>query len=139
MSIRKSVIERKQLDPDTILVAAATKNDEVYYFSDLLNLMLFENMEHPPYSVWAYVSAAVPQEHRLLLPDMSEIVSHAARIDRHAARSVCRGCRPSICRKKCRAPRSTSIGDSSQRNSMHPAAIRRNGPTTSPPPRSGRC
>ena len=79
MSIRKSVIERKQLDPDTILVAAATKNDEVYYFSDLLNLMLFENMEHPPYSVWAYVSAAVPQEHRLLLPDLSEIVSYAAR------------------------------------------------------------
>jgi hypothetical protein len=79
ISIRKSVIERKQLDPDTILVAVATKNGEVYYFSDLLNWVLFENMELPPYSVWAYVSAAVPPESRLLLPDMSEIVSHAAR------------------------------------------------------------
>ena len=79
MSIRKSVIERKRLDPDTILIAAATQNDEVYYFSDLLNWMLFENMEQPPYCVWAYVSAAVPPESRLLLPDMSEIVSHAAR------------------------------------------------------------
>ena len=79
MSIRKSVIERQKLDPGTILVEVATKNDEIYYFSDLLNWMLFENMEHPPYSVWAYVSAAVPPDHRLLLPDISEIVSHAAR------------------------------------------------------------
>jgi hypothetical protein len=79
MSIRKSVIERQKIEPDTILVEVATKNDEVYYFSDLLNWMLFENMEQPPYSVWAYVSAAVPPERHLLLPDMSEIVSHAAR------------------------------------------------------------
>lgn len=79
MSIRKSVIERQKLDPGTILVAVTTKNDEVYYFSDLMNWMLFENMERPPYSVWAYVAAAVPQDRRLLLPDISEIVSHAAR------------------------------------------------------------
>jgi hypothetical protein len=79
ISIRKSVIEPQKLDPDTILIAAATKNDETYYFSDLMNWMLFENMDEPPYSVWAYVAAAVPGENRLLLPDMSEIVSHAAR------------------------------------------------------------
>lgn len=79
MSIRKCLIERQQLDPDTILVEVATKNDEIYYFSDLLNWMLFENMEHPPYSVWAYVSAAVPPDSQLLLPDISEIVSNAAR------------------------------------------------------------
>jgi hypothetical protein len=79
MSIRKSVIERQKLDPDTILVEVATKNDEVYYFSDLLNWMLFENVEHPPFSVWAYVRAAVPVTHHLLLPDISEIVSNAAR------------------------------------------------------------
>jgi hypothetical protein len=79
MSIRKSVIERQRLDPDTILVEVATKNGEFYYFSDLLNQMLFETMEHPPYSVWAYVVAAVPPEQHLLLPDLSEIVSHAAR------------------------------------------------------------
>jgi hypothetical protein len=79
MSIRKSVIERQKLDPDTILVEVATKNNEIYYFSDLLNWMLFENMEHPPFSVWAYVRAAVPPTHHLLLPDISEIVSNAAR------------------------------------------------------------
>jgi hypothetical protein len=79
MSIRKSVIERQKLDPETILVEVATKNDEVYYFSDLLNWMLFENLEHPPYCVWAYVRAAVPPTHHLLLPDISEIVSNAAR------------------------------------------------------------
>ncbi|MBX9777910.1 MAG: hypothetical protein K2Y71_26315 [Xanthobacteraceae bacterium] len=79
MSIRKSVIERQKLNADTILVEVATKNDEVYYFSDLLNWMLFENTEQPPYSVWAYVRAAVPLTHHLLLPDISEIVSNAAR------------------------------------------------------------
>jgi hypothetical protein len=79
MSIRRSVIERQQLDPGTILVEVATKNNEIYYFSDLLNWMLFENMEDPPFSVWAYVSAAVPPESHLLLPDLSEIVSNAAR------------------------------------------------------------
>ena len=79
ISIRMSVIERQKLDPDTILVEVATKNDEIYYFSDLLNWMLFENMKQPPYSVWAYVVAAVPPERHLLLPDISEIVSNAAR------------------------------------------------------------
>jgi hypothetical protein len=79
MSIRKSVIERQKLDADTILVEVVTKNDEIYYFSDLLNWMLFENTEHPPYCVWAYVKAAVPATHHLLLPDIAEIVSNAAR------------------------------------------------------------
>ena len=36
-------------------------------------------MDREPFSIWAYVSAAVPPEMRLLLPDLSEIVSHAAR------------------------------------------------------------
>ena len=79
MSIRKSVIERQKLDPDTILVEVATKNDEIYYFSDLMNWMLFENTEQPPYSVWSYVAAAVPPEHQRLLPDIPDIVSNAAR------------------------------------------------------------
>jgi hypothetical protein len=79
MSVRRSVIEREKLEPDTILVEVATKNDEVYYFSDLMNWMLFENMEQPPYSVWAYVSAAVPPEQHRLLPDIADIVSHVAR------------------------------------------------------------
>jgi hypothetical protein len=79
ISIRKAVIERQQLDPATILVEVVTKNDETYYFSELLNFMLFENMDQPPYSIWAYVSAAVPEDSRRLLPDIPEIVSHAAR------------------------------------------------------------
>lgn len=77
MSIRKSVIEAQGLDPANILVAVVTKNDETYYFSELLNWMLFENMDRPPYSVWAYVAAAVPPERQL--PDISDIVSHVAR------------------------------------------------------------
>jgi hypothetical protein len=79
IAIRKSVIEPQKLDPAMVLVEVATKNNEVYYFSDLLNWMLFENMDKPPYSVWAYVSAAVPQDNHFLLPDMAEIVSNAAR------------------------------------------------------------
>lgn len=79
MSIRRSLIERQRLDAATVLVEVATKNDEVYYFSDLMNWMLFENMEHPPLSVWAYVSAAVPAEQHRLLPDVSDIVSYVAR------------------------------------------------------------
>jgi hypothetical protein len=79
MSVRKTVIERQKLASDTVLVEVTTKNDEVYYFSDLMNWMLFENMDQPPYSIWAYVLAAVPEARRAEAPDMSEIVSHAAR------------------------------------------------------------
>ena len=63
----------------TILVEVATKNGEIYYFSDLLNWMLFENTEHPPYSIWAYVARPCRAERQLLLPDIPEIVSNAAR------------------------------------------------------------
>jgi hypothetical protein len=80
MSIRKSVIEPQKLDPDNILVDVATKNGEKYYFSDLLNWIVFENVTQPPFSIWAYVSAAVPDGLRPLLPDLSDIVSHAARM-----------------------------------------------------------
>lgn len=79
MSVRKSVIERQGLPPETVLVEVATRNGEVFYFSDLMNWMLFENMVRPPYSVWAYVLAAVPPDSQAQLPDISEIVSHAAR------------------------------------------------------------
>jgi hypothetical protein len=79
ISIRRAVIERQGLDPDTVLVEVVTKNGERYYFSDLLNAILFENETAPPYCIWSYVTAAVPQESRMLLPDVSEIVSFAAR------------------------------------------------------------
>ena len=61
MSIRKSVIERQQLDANDVLVEVVTKNDEVYYFSDFLNWMLFENMENAP-------SACGPMSWRRCLP-----------------------------------------------------------------------
>jgi hypothetical protein len=79
ISIRKSVIEPQKLDPDNILVEVVTKNGEKYYFGDLLNWILFENVTQPPYSIWTYVMAAVPDQSRPLLPDLSEIVSNAAR------------------------------------------------------------
>jgi hypothetical protein len=79
MSIRKSLIEAQRLDPDSILVEVVTKNEEKYYFSDLLNWIVFENVETPPYSIWAFVSAAVPGEYQPLMPDIADIVSNAAR------------------------------------------------------------
>ena len=79
ISIRKSVIEPQGLDPNTVLIEVITKNGEKYYFSDLLNWILFENLSQPPYSIWAYLLAAVPGETRALLPDVAEIVSYAAR------------------------------------------------------------
>ena len=79
MSIRKSLIEPQQLDPDNILVEVVTKNGEKYYFSDFLNWILFENVTQPPYSIWAYVRDAVPEQSRALLPDVAEIVGRAAR------------------------------------------------------------
>ena len=79
MSIRKSVIEPQKLDPDNLLVEVVTKNGEKYYFSDLSNWILFENLAQPPFSIWSYLKAAVPDAMHLLLPDISEIVSNAAR------------------------------------------------------------
>lgn len=79
MSIRKAVIEAQQLDLESVLIEVTTKSDEKYYFSDLLNWILFENTREPPYSIWAYVSEVVPNDQRMLLPDIGEIVSHAAR------------------------------------------------------------
>ncbi|MEA2907162.1 MAG: hypothetical protein QOI12_4549 [Alphaproteobacteria bacterium] len=80
MSIRKSVIEPRKLNPDTILVEVVTKKGQKYYFSDLLNWILFENLTQPPYSVWAYLAAVVTDDSRRLLPDVTEIVSNAARM-----------------------------------------------------------
>ena len=79
MSIRKAIIEPQKIEPDTLLVEAVTRSGEKYFFSDLMNFMLFENMEAPPYSVWAYVADAVPADAWVLLPDIADIVSHAAR------------------------------------------------------------
>jgi hypothetical protein len=79
MSIRKGIIEPQQLDPNAVLVEVVTRNGEKYYFSDLLNWVVFENLTQAPYSIWTYVSDVVPQAERALLPEMSDIVSHAAR------------------------------------------------------------
>jgi hypothetical protein len=79
MSIRKGIIEPQQLDPNDVLVEVVTRNGEKYYFSDLLNWIVFENTTQAPYSVWAYVSDVVPQTDPALLPEMEDIVSHAAR------------------------------------------------------------
>jgi hypothetical protein len=79
MSIRKSVIEPQRFDPESILVEVMTKNGEKYYFSDLLNWILFDNLTEPPYSVWHYVRAVLPDASTAQLPDVAEIVSRAAR------------------------------------------------------------
>jgi hypothetical protein len=79
MSVRKSHHRPQKLDPDEILPEVVTTNGEKYYFSDTLNWIVFENLARPPYSIWAYVLDAVPQASRASLPDMEDIVSHAAR------------------------------------------------------------
>lgn len=79
MAIRKAIIAPHQLDPNEILPEVVTKNGEKYYFSDTLNWMLFENLSTPPYSIWAYLVDVVPQESRGELPDMADILGHAAR------------------------------------------------------------
>lgn len=79
MSIRKAIIEAQRLAPDTVLTEVVTRSGERYYFSDLLNWILFENTSQPPYSIWTYVSAAVPDALRAQLPDVLDIVSYAAR------------------------------------------------------------
>jgi hypothetical protein len=79
MSIRRSVIEAQGLAPDTVLAEVVTRSGDRYYFSDLLNWILFENTTRPPYSIWAYVSAAVPEAMRAQLPDVPDIISYAAR------------------------------------------------------------
>ena len=79
VAIRKSIIAPQKLNPDNVLVEVVSKNGEKFYFSDMLNWMLFENVTRPPYSIWAYVSSVVPEESHALLPDLAEIVSNAAR------------------------------------------------------------
>jgi len=79
IAIRKSVIAPQQLDPNTVLVEVVSKNGEKFYFSELLNWMLFENTTQSPYSIWTYVSCVVPEASRMLLPDLAEIVSNVAR------------------------------------------------------------
>jgi hypothetical protein len=79
MSIRKAVIEPQGMEPDSVLSEVVTKNGEKYYFSDLLNWIVFENLSEPPYSIWAYLRDVVPEAERALLPDMGEILGHAAR------------------------------------------------------------
>jgi hypothetical protein len=79
MAIRKAVIEPRQMDPDTVLSEVVTKNGEKYYFGDLLNWIVFENLGAPPYSIWAYVRDAVPESEWGQLPDMGEILGYAAR------------------------------------------------------------
>ena len=59
MALRKGIIEPQNLDPRQILVGAATKSGETFYFSDAMNWILFERMDDPPYSIWSYVAGVV--------------------------------------------------------------------------------
>jgi hypothetical protein len=79
MAIRKAVIEPRRMDPEAVLSEVVTKNGEKYYFGDLLNWIVFENLSEPPWSIWAYVRDVVPEAERGQLPDVGEILGHAAR------------------------------------------------------------
>ena len=73
------MIEAQKLDPDSVLIEAVTKNGEKFYFSDLLNWILFENMDARPTASGPMCPTRCRGQSRLLLPDIPEIVSHAAR------------------------------------------------------------
>lgn len=79
MSIRKAVIAPQQLDPGEVLAEIVTRNGETYYFSDTLNWILFENVTQPPYSIWAYLLDVMQSNGNTRLPDITDIVGHAAR------------------------------------------------------------
>src|SRR5713226_2754819 len=64
MSIRKSIIEPQQIDPNEILVEVVTRNAEIYYFSDSLNWILLECVAPPPYRIWSHVLDVVPPQSR---------------------------------------------------------------------------
>ena len=94
ISIRKGVIEPQGLDPNAVLAEIVTKNDEKYYFSELLNWILFENLDAPPYSIWAYVRDAVPEQNRHgpVRGAAAAARAHAAHAAaRRAARALARG------------------------------------------------
>jgi hypothetical protein len=79
MALRKGVIEPQGLDPSQILVEAGSRRGEMFYFGDALNAVLFERMDEPPYSIWSYVAGTVPNPGADTLPDIIEMVRHAAR------------------------------------------------------------
>jgi hypothetical protein len=79
MSIRQSAKAGQEAGLGGALVEVVTRGGGKYYFSDLLNWMLFENTSAPPYSIWSYICAVVPEESRASLPDVADIVSYAAR------------------------------------------------------------
>jgi hypothetical protein len=79
MSIRKGVIEPHATSADNLFVEVTAKSGEKFYFSDLLNWILFENTSEPPYCIWSYLCAIVPQDTLPQMPDVAEIVRNAAR------------------------------------------------------------
>lgn len=79
MAVRKSMIEPQGMDAASVLQEVVTKNGEKYYFGDMLNWIVFENVGTPPYSIWTYVRDVVPHANRHLLLDVEDIVSYAAR------------------------------------------------------------
>src|ERR1700760_2481790 len=78
MSIRKGVIEPRTPGVDNLLVEATAKSGEKFYFSELMNGILFETLHDPPYSVWAYLCAIVPEPMLSQMPDVAEIVRNTA-------------------------------------------------------------
>ena len=62
MSIRKSIIEPRKLDPGTLLVEVVSKSGERFYFSELLNRILFENTTEPPYQHLGLRPGGVPPD-----------------------------------------------------------------------------
>ena len=74
IAIREALVDTGKLGLEQAFVEIRTRDNQIYYFGDVLNLMLIETER----SVWAVVSRAAREAGGGTMPDIREIASHAA-------------------------------------------------------------
>lgn len=73
MAIRREIIEKNNLDVETVLISGKAEDGKTYFFGDMLNKPLAES----PLSVWNIVASGVEQAGGEL-PDLFDIFSHSS-------------------------------------------------------------
>ncbi len=74
MAIRREIIEKNNLDPETVFISGKAEDGKRYFFGDMLNKPLAES----PLSVWNIVASGVQQAGGEL-PDLFDIFSHSSK------------------------------------------------------------
>ncbi len=74
VAIREALVDTGKLPLEQAFVEMRTRDNQVYYFGDVLNLLLIETER----SVWAVVSRAAREAGGGTMPDIREIATHAA-------------------------------------------------------------